>query len=874
MLRPRRDADFADEIEAHIALEADRLIAQGVPADEARARARRAFGNVTQARERFHERGARLALSQLRQDLRYAGRSLRRSPGFAIVAVLCLGLGISVNTATFSLINALLFRDFPGVVDQHRVATVLLGRDTERGRYSPGEVALPDWRELEGGVPAFADVAAVGTAAVSARTTGNPEVVRADFVSPGFFGLLGTRPTGGRLLTVTDAGDPRVAVLSWGYWDRVFQRRADLAGLSVTIGTQSFAVIGVAPRGFVGLYPSAILDADVSAPSLFLPLEAARLVRAGPKETDVAGLLGDTWLWVVGRLRDGATARQAEAQAAIVAQRLASRYPAERSGAFAQVRAGAAAIADPGTTASVVLFVMAVPLIILLVACANLANQLLARAVDRGGEIAVRLSLGASRGRVVRQLLVESAAIAVAASLVGLALARVILDLLPRLLALPYRVPFDGRVLLFSLGAAAATAMLFGLVPALRATRAGLSEVLKDRAAAGGRGRSRLQRALIVAQIAASLALISLAGVFLRAAEPRWAAEGDAGSRIAVVSLDLDLLGLEPTAGRAWQATLLERVNAMPGVVASAIAPISAFAEPDPRRIRDLSGAVGGEYYEDVAEVSGDWFGVATERLVAGRVLTPAELAGPPVVAVVDAAFAGDWWRDSAAVGRSLQLGEGAEALVVTVVGVIDSIRTSPFREADGRIIIPGSTRYDPRTYLYVRTAGPAAPLLDDLTAVVRSLDDRMPVRWTRTRDELAEQEVASIATLAGGLRALGGVALALAALGLFGVMSFVVARRRREIAVRVALGARRVDVTGLVLRYALGLGVAGTLLGAALATAAAIGFRGIIHGVPALDPASLAGSAAVMLAVAVAASLIPARRAARVDPITALREE
>ena len=870
----RRDADFADEIEAHIALETDRLIAQGVPPDDARDRARRTFGNVTQARERFHERGVRLALSQLRQDLRYAVRSLRRSPGFAIVAVLCLAIGISVNTATFSLLNALLFRDFPGVVDQRRLATVLLGRDTEQGRYSPGEVSLPDWREVESGLPAFSGTAAFGMTSVSARTTGDAEAVRADFVSSGYFGLLGTRPAAGRLLSAADPGDPRVAVLSWGYWDRAFQRRADLTGLTVTIGTQAFAVIGVAPRGFVGLFPAATLDADVSAPSLFLPLEAARLVRAGPAETDLAALLDDHWLWVVGRLRDGVTGRQAEEQAAIVAQRLAARYPAERSGAFAQVRAGAGAPVDPATTAAVVLSVMAVPLIILLVACANLANQLLARAVDRGGEIAVRLSLGASRGRVVRQLLVEAGAIALAASVVGLVLARVILDLLPRFLALPYRVPFDGRVLLFSLSAAAATALLFGLVPALRATRAELSEVLKDRAAAGGRTRSRLQRLLIVAQIAASLALIALAGVFLRAAAPRWSAQGDAGRRIAVVSLDLDLLRLEPAAGRAWQAALLERVNAVPGVVASAIAPISAFAEPDSRPIRDLTRDDGEADWEDVAEVWGDWFAVAPERLVAGRILTPAELSGPPVVAVVDAAFAREWWRDSSAVGRTLQIDEGAGAKVVTVVGVIDVIRTSPFRQAEGRVFIPASSGYNPRTYLYVRTAGPAGPMLDALTAVVRALDPLMPVRWARTRDDLAEQEVASFTLMGSGLRALGAVALALAALGLFGVMSFVVARRRREIAVRVALGARRVDVTGLVLRYALMLGMAGVLVGAALAIAAAVSLRAVIHGIPALDPASLAGAAVVMLAVAVAASLFPARRAARVDPSTALREE
>jgi len=876
--RRRSDEDFAAEVEAHLALETDRLIAEGVAPRDAAAQARRAFGNVTVTRERFFLRGPRRLLEQVRQDLRYAGRSLRRSPGFAFIAIACLAVGISVNTAAFSVLNALLFRDFPGVVAQRDLVTILLSVKQRWGWSTPGFASLPDWEEFQSGLPAFSGIGAVGFAKVSVRTTREPEAVRADFVSPGFFAMLGTRPAMGRFFSPDDASgdDEHAVVLGYGFWERELARRADVLGMSVTIGTHPFTVIGVAPTGFVGLYPGEVLDADVGAPELFLPLSAAHLVRPGPAESNTAAMLSDNGVRIVGRLRGGASVEQASAEASVVAARLTSRFAHERQGTRAVVRAGGGTTTKSGETLIGVLFAMAVPVIILLVACANLANQLLTRAVQRSREIAVRLSLGATPSRIVRQLLVEAAAIAVLAGVAGMLLARWILDALRAFfLALPFRIPFDGRVLLFTAGVAVVTAVLFGLVPALRATRMDLAASLKAHTPGGSYRRSRLQSALVVVQIAASLALIAMSGVFMRAARPSAPVVSENGSSsVAIIALDLDLLGLTALAGKAYQDALLERMSSVPGVSAAAIATFPPFGQPNEQPMRDVTSGDDRREYEDVATVSGDWFGVHDERPIAGRLLTQAELAGPPVIGVVDAVFAKNWWGDSTAIGRSLRIGEGSRARIVTIVGVIDTIRDVSFRQPEGRLFIPATGSFSARTYLYVRTTGAAAPLIETLRETVRSIDTRMPILWARTLDDVIARDIAPLTLLASGLKALGVVALALAALGLFGVMSFVVAQRSREIGIRVALGARRHDVTWMVLRHALQLGAVGVFAGAATATATAIVFRSLIHGLPAVDPATITVAATVMFAVAIVASLVPARRAAGVDPNVVLRDE
>jgi predicted permease len=875
--RKRSDQDFADEIAAHIDLETDRLIATGMSPADAHAAASRAFGNRTAVKERFHESRTRVPIEQLSQDLRYAARSMRRTPGFALVAVFCLAIGISVNTAAFSVLNALLFRDFPGIARQSELASILVGWETQGGRRTPENASIVDWDILRAGLPAFSGIAAFDNLQLSVRVSGEPQAMRGDLVSNNFFEVLGTRPAVGRFMTSGD--DPRdldqIVVISYRLWKRAFDGRPDIVGQRITIGTRPFSIIGVTPEGFFGLSPGEVIDPDVGAPEVFVPLAAARFVRAGPTTRTPTAALEDRWLQIFGRLRPGATLAEGEAQANAVVRRLAVAYPVERRNAFAVLHAGGDRPEDAAEMIGALLSAMAVPAIILLVACANLANQLLARAIQRGREIAVRLSLGASRWRVVRQLLVEAALLAIIASAVGVLLARWLLDALRAwALPIPFRIAVDARVMAFTIGLALVTALAFGLVPALAATRTDLSSALKDGLLGSGYRRSRLRNGLVVVQIAASLALIAISNTFVRVAQRPPSALDALENRVLLVSMNLDLLGFDSVRGRAYQTQVMDRLGHLPGVAAVGMAPFAMFDMLGGHPVKEPGTDGSTPRYFDLAEVSGAWFDATNTRPVRGRLFSDAERAAPPSVAVVDEEFARRMWGASEAIGRSLRIGSDSAPTVVTVVGVIPTRNEVTYRQAEGVVVLPGTRQYNPRTYFYIRTNIGSERLTGTVRDAVRALDRRVPILWIRTLEDVAAQEVSSLTMLASGLATLGAVALALAALGLFGMLSFIVAQRRHEIGIRMALGARRGDVTWMVLRQALGLGAGGVIAGTLVAVAVVALLRAVIHGLQPLNLPEFGAVAAIMVFVALLASAIPARRAASVDPMKILRTE
>lgn len=876
--RKRSDQDFTDEIGAHLAIETDRLIAGGMAPADARAAAARAFGNRTSARERFHESRARIPIEQLLQDLRYGARSMRRTPAFAIVATLCLAVGISVNTAAFSVLNAVMFRDFPGVVRQAELATVLIGQETQWGRSSPEYASVVDWEMLRTGVPAFSGIAAYTNLQLSVRAGGDPEAVRGNLVSSNFFDVLGTRPAVGRFMTPRD--DPRdleqVVVISHRFWQRAFDARPDIVGQVVTIGIRAFSIIGVAPQGFFGLYPGEVIDPDIGAPELFVPLAAAPFLRAESARTTPTATIQDRWLQVFGRLRPGATLAEAESQANRVAALLAAAYPVDRKEAFAVLRAGGDRSKDAAEMISAMLFVMAVPATLLLVACANLANQLLARAIQREREIAVRLSIGATRSRVVRQLLVETALLAIIASGIGVMVARWLLDALRVwFIAIPFPIAIDARVMVFTVGLALVTALAFGLTPALGATRTDLSRALKDGAPGSGYRRSRLRNALVVVQIAASLALIAVSGVFVRAAQRPPSASLDAlAHRSLLVSTNLDLVGFDSLNGRAYQDLMLDRLGHLPGVVAVGMAPFAMFDMLGGYPMTEPGQDASKPRYGDLAQVSGAWFEATNSRPVRGRLFSAAERVAPPSVAVVDEEFASRFWGASEAIGRTLRIGADSSVSVVTVVGVIPTRQEVSFREPEGFVVIPGTRQYNARTYFYIRTSSGSESMMAAVRQAARVLDPRVPILWVRTLEDVAAREVAALTMLASGLATLGSVALALAALGLFGVLSFIVGQRRHEIGIRVALGARRIDVMWMVLKGALRLGAGGVMVGAFISVAVVTMLRSVIHGLQPLNLLAFGTMAGIIVLVALLASAVPARRAASVDPMKALRTE
>jgi predicted permease len=814
-------------------------------------------------------------MDALVNDLRYALRALRRTPAFSAIAVGCLAAAIGVNAVAFSMLDALLFRDLPGIQRQNELTAVLVSHDDEEwGRLGPAHLSPPEWEVFRHGIPAFSRSAVAGPASVALRVAGAPLAVRADFVSGAFFAMLATRPAAGRLLSELDdqVGAPPAVVIGYHFWRDEFGLKQDAIGQSLYVGNAAFTIVGVAPMGFVGLYPGELVaDPEHGAPYLYLPLATAPLVRAASRYASPQAALDDDWLPFVGRRRPGATAATVEAQANAVAAAIAAAYPRDRANASAVARHPSTASTAEEVAAAA--FVMAVPVLILLVACANLANQLLARAVQRGREIAVRLSLGATRARLVRLLLIESTALALAASLLGLGVARLLTDALRAfVLVVPFRIPIDLRVLVFTTAIALVTALVFGLVPALRATRLDLAQSMKEGAHAEGYTRSRLRSALVVTQVAASVALLALAGVFGRASHRSRLTDDESGPRLLTFTADLDLLGYEAPAGLALQTLAMERLRGLPGVEAVALAPF-APAGSIPYRPVSLAGDPPDQsrWYE-VAAVAGDWFAVRPARPVAGRLFTAAEMRGGSAVAVVDQVAASRLWPGASAVGQTLRVGEGATASVLTVIGVVPPVNDDPRDTPAGVITLPAGERYEPRARLYVRAHGNAADLRGPVRNVMRGLDDRLPVASMATLEESRREAAASVAQIAQGVGAMGTVALLLAALGLSAVLAFIVEQRRYEIGVRIALGARSVAVTWMILRQALvlsGIGIAG---GALVAGVTATLLRSILFGVPPIDPVAFGGSTAILLVVAILSSVAPARRAANLDPMIALR--
>ncbi len=811
----------------------------------------------------------------LTSDIRYALRAIRRAPVFSAVAVGCLAVAIGVNATAFSVLDAFMIRDLPGVTRQRELRTVLISHHVEQHRTSPSHLSTLDWDAFKGGIPAFSSIGVFGPTSIALRLGGTPMAVRGDVVSGSLFETLGVRPAAGRLLTTDDdrAGAPLTTVISYELWRREYGLRQDAIGQSITAGNVSFTIVGVAPEGFVGLYPGEMVaDPEHGAPYLFVPVSAASLIRAESRGKSVSATLDDRWLVLVGRLRSGVSEAQAETQATSVAMGVISTYPTRRLKSFAVLRQPSTA--SKSETAVIATSVMSLPMLILLVACANLANQLMARAVRRGREIAVRQSLGATRGRLVRQLLVESTLLALMASVAGVFLARIFTDVMRALvLELPFRIPIDLRVLLFTTILAFVTAAVFGLVPALRGTRLDLAQAVKEGGAAGSYQRSRLRNGLVILQVAASVALVAIAGVFLRASQLRRDSGTENVDRLLTFTVDFNLLNYSTPAGLALQARAMERLAALPEVEAVALAPFGPTSSMRDARIYVVGDTAGRRGYSDLADVDGNWFAARSARPIAGRLYDPRDPAEASS-AVVDRNVADRLWPDASAVGQGIRIGEGENARVATVVGVVPTVLDPRDDTPEGVIYLPARGQYFARATFYVKSRVDADAMRSTVASVLRDLDPNLPVALVATLRESLRENMASVAQLATGAGAMGVIALLLAALGIATVMSFVVEQRRYEFGVRMALGARGSTVARMFFRQALVWCATGAVVGAAIAASVTTLLRGVLFGLSPIDPGAFSASTVIIVIVALASTLGPARQAARVDPMIAIRSE
>jgi predicted permease len=811
-------------------------------------------------------------------DLRFALRQLLRSPGFTLVAVVTLALGIGANTALFTMAEAILARPLPGVRASDRL--VWLAPVDARGGQTLN-LAYPDYVDYRDHSGVFAELAAFETTQFSLSTGGEPARVRGQIVSGNFFSVLGTPMHLGRGLTAQDDRTPGahpVVVISHDLWQRRLDGDPAVIGRRLIVNGAPFTIVGVAPERFNG--PSHAERNDLWVPIMMQ-------AHAYPQWPDMLTRRGTWWLQGIGRLKPGVAPAQANAAVAAIAARIAREDSAGHGDVTARIFALRSGM-EPGEGDDVLpvgVLAVVVTGLILLIACANVSNLLLARAVARRREIGVRLSLGAGRWRIVRQLLTESVMLAAAAGALGLLLGAWATDLLAARVPAPLDVAIDVRVLAFTIGAMLVTTALFGLVPAIHGTRSDVASAIKESATGFGRRRSRLQRGFVVAQLSLSLVLLTTAGLFLHTLykAARVAVGFDATTRVLAASFDLGLQGYTPERAEAFLREVSTRVAGFPGVTSI------SFTNQVPMSNRRIGGEFTLEGDDAAARSTGEegaravYLSSVRERFfrtvgipfVRGRDFTPHDDARAQPVVIVSEDLARRAWPNADPLGKRLSL-NGPRGPYLTVVGVVRQALVGGLGERT-RPLVYVAQRQDPRTLdltLLVRSASDARPLAGPIRRTLRTLDAHLPVYGVQTLAQYRSDQMSELRLGSGLLACFGGLALLLATVGVYAVMAFSVSQRTREVGVRVALGALRHQVIGLFLGEGMRLAAVGIGIGLGLSLVVAKALSSAFFGITPGDGITLAGVAAILGAVAVVACWIPARRAAQVEPMQALRHE
>jgi macrolide transport system ATP-binding/permease protein len=810
----------------------------------------------------------------LLQDVRFSLRRLLKSPGFTLVALVSLALGIGANTAIFSLVNAVLLKPLPVKEPGRLVSVSVLGKDDSMLAFS--YPSYKDFRDRGGDV--LAGLFAERLAPVSLSRAGGNERVWGYLVTGNYFDVLGVSAARGRAFTPEEDRAPLsapVAVISDACWRRRFGADPGIVGHDILLNGHPFRVVGVMPEGFAG-------TEVIYTPEVWVPMTMQEWIEPG-----------NAWLerrqtqniFAVGRLKDGVTVEQAQSSLNGLAQQVGREYPETNEGQkIVLVPPGFIVPQLRGAVVGFAAVLMATVGLVLLIACTNLANLLLARASARRREIALCLALGASRWRVVRQLLTESLLLALAGGAGGLLLAVWILELVAA-----YRPPIDvpvwietavdWRVLLFALGASLLTTLLFGLAPALQATRADLLPALKDAASQSGRTRSRLRGGLVVAQVTLSLVLLVAAGLVVRALQRLQATSpGFEVENGLIASFDLGLQGYDEARGRDFERRLLERVRALPGVRAASLTdlfPLSLNYTSNSVYVEGRPGARGANVpISMVASVEHEYFRAMGIPVIKGRAFEARDDEKSPRVVVVNETFARRLFPGEDAVGKRIAF-RGDEGPWVEIVGVAGDGKYWTIGEAPELFVYsPLAQSYNSTVTLVARTEGDPHALAQALNAEVRALDPTLPVFDVKTMAEHMGVSLFPARVAATLLGAFGLLALLLAGIGVYGVVSYAAAQRTREIGVRMALGAQARDVLRLVAGRGMLLVTVGVLLGLAGALALTRFMEGLLYGVSATDPLTFALVVALLLGVALLACLVPARRATKVDPTVALRYE
>ncbi len=882
MMRGERlSGDVARELSFHLAELADELESRGMSREAAEREAERRFGNPVLQKERTRDVDVVVWLESLGRDVRLAARGLLRSPGFAAVAVLSLALGIGANTAIFSLTNALLLKSLP-VQHPERIVKLTMGEDDDY-------FTNPQWEEIRDRQTVFSGVLAHGTRHLNLNAGGLARRAQTSVVSGSFFGTLGVQPAAGRLFQPSDdvRGCGGSAVVSAGFAEREYGSVAAAVGKVLSPEGHPFPIIGVTDPAFAGIEVGSSTD-------LYLPLCTLAITENDPAALDARSRW---YLQVLGRLKPGVSAGQAgaamrAASPAVFEATVPTDWPADDQASY---RARTLDVQSAATGLSplresygrALLVLMAIVGVVLLIACANIANLLLARAAARQQDSAIRRAIGAGRGRLVRQLLTESLMLSLVGAAAGVLFAVWASRLLVRFLASGERdvwlnLSLDGRVLGFTIAVAVLTGVLFGIVPALRSSRADPQDTLRGggRGFVGGRPH-RMGRALVVAQVALSMALIAAAGLLLGTF--RTLSTLDPGfDREGVLIVDADFAGADMTPERreAARAEVLRRLRGAPGVASASVAKLTPVSGTSWNEEVDAPGFEAQDRMDALAfmnQVAPGYFATMGTALLQGRDFASGDGAGSARVAIVNEAFARKFFGSAPALGRTFRTGRGERASEpITVVGVVQSAKYRSLTEdAPPTAYIPfGQGESWGTAYSFVvRGTGRPSALAAGATGAVTGVDPSASVDLTTMGDRLSASLVRSrlLASLSGFF---GLLALLLSVIGLYGTMSYSVTRRRGEIGVRMAMGAAARQVVRMVFGEASRLVAAGIVLGLAIALATTRFLGTFLYGLDATDPTVMALAALTLAAVAAGAAMLPALRAARLPPMAALRQE
>jgi putative ABC transport system permease protein len=882
-----------DELAFHVAERTDELIAAGMSEREARKEALRRFGNYTVQKEKTRDMDMARAMESVFADLRYGLRQLRLSPGFTTVAVLSLALGLGANTAIFQLINALRLSSLP-VREPSQLAAITTEPDFfTQGWYASRNRAFTYAQlvQLKKEQHAFSDVLAFGNTRFNLSRGGESRYAEALYVTANYFDLLGVAPFLGRTFTVEDdkpeCGQPGV-VLSYAFWQREFGSAASAVGRAISLDGRNSPIIGVAPKGFFGLEPARRFDVAVPlcADTLFANDPRARRVY----RTDA------WWLTIIGRLKPGWSVERASADLrglspAIFRETLPESYRPDAAKKYLANKLTAVS-ASAGVSSlrrqyeNPLWILLATTGLVLLIACANLANLLLARASTREREIAVRQALGASRLRLIGQLLSESVLLAALGGALGALLAQALSRAIVAFLdngtqTIHVGLGLDWHVFAFTAALALLTCVLFGLAPAIRAARSMPGSAMKaGRGAAATAGRSGMRTTLVVAQIALSLVLLVGALLFGRSLRNLLATDtGMNSTAVLVASIDAKLPNLQPERRRMVFEQLEQRIETQPGVVSVGRIWLSPFSGAGWNQSVTAEGKDAGAKKEVWMNRTGPgYFRTMRIPLLAGRDFDRHDDIGAPKVAIVNEAFAKAFFNGANPVGRTFRVEEpaGKPDLVFQIVGLVKNTKYSGVRE-EFRNIAFFPLNQDPEpsqgTSFMVRTSGPANEVMAGVRGLMAEVNSGLLVEFRFLELEIQRSLLRErlMANLSGAFGLLAGL---LSALGLYGVMCYMVARRRSEIGVRMAMGATYSDILGLVFREAGRLVAIGLVIGVACSVAVSRYAESLLFGLKPNDALTVVAACALLLVTALIAILVPARRALRLDPSVALREE